>query len=187
MENGFRQGQHICSLYETPEQQIATAAEYLADGLRAGERAFYVADSQATLAEFRSALRRFGIDADAEVHRGALIQKTHDEAHLIDGRFESERMMRLLNVEIESALTDGFAGLRTCGDMSWLLADPPGSQHVLEYEVFLNQFFTRVHASGMCQYDLHRLPVFLVDAALAAHPSVLANGVPRPNPVYRGE
>jgi hypothetical protein len=38
-------GQHICAVYETPEEQIAIAAEYLADGLRAGERAFYVAEN----------------------------------------------------------------------------------------------------------------------------------------------
>ena len=44
MGNAFRQGEHICALYQTEEEQIAVAAEYLADGLRAGERVFYVAE-----------------------------------------------------------------------------------------------------------------------------------------------
>lgn len=187
MGNRFEQGQHICAIYETPEEQIATAAEYLADGLRAGERVFYVADSQKALALFRGALRGRGIDADAESQRGALIQKTHKEAHLMGGRFDSERMMHLINAEVESALAEGFAGLRLCGDMSWLLGDPPGAHQVLEYEMFLNQFFTRVNACGMCQYDRHRLPAILVNAAVGAHSSTLVNGAPNANPFYHAE
>jgi hypothetical protein len=185
MGNGFEQGQHICAVYESLEEQIATAAEYLADGLRAGERVFYAAENEAALAEFRSALERFGVDAKAELTRGALIQKVHTEAHLVDGRFDRERMLRLLSAEVESALDDGFAGLRTCGDMSWLLGDPPGAHQVLEYEVFLTQFFKRLHASGMCQYDRRRLPAVLVDAAVAAHPSAIIDRSHHPNPLYR--
>lgn len=185
MANGFEQGQHICAVYETPEEQIAIAADYLADGLRAGERAFYVAEDGDALRKFRTALRGLGIDAEAEVTRGALIQKIHSEAHLAGGQFDSERMMGLLNTEVEAALADGFAGLRTCGDMSWLLGDPPGAQQVIEYEEFLNQFFRRVHASGMCQYDRRRLPAILVDAARAAHPTAIIDGAHTANPFYR--
>lgn len=61
MGNSFRQGEHICALYETEAEQLAVAAEYLAAGLRAGERAFYVADSDAALSRFRAALNREGI------------------------------------------------------------------------------------------------------------------------------
>ena len=47
--NSFRQGEHICVVYYTPEEQRAVAANYIADGLRHGERAYYVADSQAAI------------------------------------------------------------------------------------------------------------------------------------------
>jgi hypothetical protein len=94
MRSRFEQGQHICAVYESPDEPIAMAADYVADGLRAGERVLYVAESEAALALFRSAPRAFGINAEAEALRGALIQKTHNEAHLIDGRFDSERTFR---------------------------------------------------------------------------------------------
>ena len=58
MANAFRQGEHICALYQTEEEQIAVAADYLADGLRAGERVFYVAESDGALTRFRAALNR---------------------------------------------------------------------------------------------------------------------------------
>ena len=126
----------------TEDEQIAVAVEYLADGLRAGERVLYVAESDAALNRFRAALNRPGINVPIMVKRGALVESTHAEAHLADGRFDSERMLRFLNEAMETALTDGFAGLRTCGDMSWLLKDPVGADQVVEYEALLNQFFS---------------------------------------------
>ena len=185
MGNAFRQGEHICSLYQTEEEQIAVAAEYLADGLRAGERVFYVAESDAALNRFRAVLNRQGINVAVMVKRGALLESTHDEAHLAGGTFDSERMLRFLNEAMETALADGFTGLRTCGDMSWLLKDPVGADQVVEYEALLNQFFHGVLGAGMCQYDLRRLPPALIDLALTTHTSVVVDGQHRLNRFYR--
>ena len=33
MAHAFRQGDHICSIYDTEEEQLTTAAAYLADGI----------------------------------------------------------------------------------------------------------------------------------------------------------
>src|SRR5262245_35978185 len=124
MPNLFRQHEHICSLYETEEEQLTTAAEYLSDGLRCGERCYYVAPSRQALTHFRAALGRTGVDADLMARRGALIEATNADAHLAGGHFDTERMIDLLNDAVEAALNDGFMGLRTCGDMSWLLDEP---------------------------------------------------------------
>ena len=144
MPNSYAQGEHICGLFETEEEQIAMAAEYLGDALRNGERAFYVAQSDAALGRFTDALKDMQIDSAAAVKRGALVVATHNTAHLPDGCFDCERMLRLLNDAVESALNDGFIGLRTCGDMSWLLQEPTGAEQILEYEALLNQFFQGV-------------------------------------------
>jgi DcmR-like sensory protein len=187
MSNPFKQGDHICALYETEEEQITIASDYLADGLRRGERCLYVAESRAALERFHAALTRLGIDVPAMLRRGALIEATHADAHLLDGRFDSERMMGFLNASVEAALKDGFSGLRTCGDMSWLLADAPGSDQVLEYEAFLNQFFLGVPAAGMCQYDRRRLPARLVNHALATHTSLIPRARQDLHPSYRAQ
>jgi hypothetical protein len=185
MANSFRQGEHICALYEIASDQLDMAAEYLADGLRAGERAYYVSDSEASLTQFRAALKEAGINTASMLKRGALVMATHAEAHLAGGRFDSERMLHLLNEAVEAALNDGFTGLRTCGDMSWLLQEPAGAQQVVVYEALLNQFFQGVRGSGMCQYDCRRMPPHLLDHALATHSSALLGGHHKPNPFYR--
>ena len=185
MPNEFSQGEHICSVYENPNQRCADAVHYLADGLERGERCLFVADSQAALRQCHELLTKNGIDADAMVKSGALVEKTSDEVHLLDGCFDCERMLRVLNEAMESALNDGYTGLRTCGDMSWLLEDAPGSDQVVVYEALLNQFFQGARAMGMCQYDRSRLPAELMDHALATHSTAIVDGHHRPNPFYR--
>ena len=182
--NHYQQGEHVCVLYETPEEQRTVAAAYLADGLARGERCYYVADSAAALGEFRVVLRGLGVDVDDVRRSRALLEATHDEAHLAGGYFDSERMLAMLNQALETALNDGFTGLRTCGDMSWLLGDPPGAQQVFEYEALLNQLFRGVRACGMCQYDRRRLPDTLLDRALATHSSAVIEGTHKANPFY---
>jgi MEDS: MEthanogen/methylotroph, DcmR Sensory domain len=184
MPNAFKQGDHICALYESEHEQLSTAAAYVADGLTHAERCYYVGQSQQALTRFRESLSREGIDVADAVKGRALILATHHDAHLVGGRFDCERMLRLLNGAVEAALNDGFIGLRTCGDMSWLLDRPAGSEQVVEYEMLLNQFFHAVRAMGMCQYDARRLPPDLVDQALCAHSSVAVDGRHVGNPHY---
>ena len=73
MANSYAQGEHICGLFETEEEQIAMAAEYLGDALRKGERAFYVAQSDAALGRFADALREHGDRSFSRGKRGALV------------------------------------------------------------------------------------------------------------------
>lgn len=180
----YRQGDHICVVYSSLEEQLAVAADYLADGLRHGERAYYVAESAEALRSFNDAVTARGIDAAEALRTTALIEATHADAHLVDGYFDCERMLRLLNEGIESALDAGFAGLRTCGDMSWLLSDPPGADRVVEYEALLNSLFLGTRACGMCQYDMSRLPAALLDHGLATHSTVVVDRCHKPNPFY---
>jgi hypothetical protein len=184
----FSQGQHICAVYETAEEQCAVAAAFITDGLHRRECCLYVAESDSALDRFRLQLAACGMDAFTAERSGALLLLTSGHAHLADGRFDPERMLRMLNDAVEQALNDGFAGLRTCGDMSWLLADAPGTDQVTEYEAVLNQFFRNVRGLGMCQYDRLRLPDGLLDkACFRAHATVVAGGTHRNNPLFVAE
>src|SRR5262245_46591816 len=49
MPNPFKQGDHICALYESEHEQLSTAAAYVADGLAHAERCYYVGQSQPAL------------------------------------------------------------------------------------------------------------------------------------------
>lgn len=183
---GFEQGDHVCVAYRTADEQLSIAVHFIAEGLRRDEQCLYAAATPAALAAFRDALRaREGLDAGAAERAGRLLLLTKERAHLHGGRFDAERMLGMLNAQVEAALNAGFIGLRTCGDMSWLLDDAPGADQVVEYEALLAQFFGTVRATGMCQYDITRLPGGLLDHALATHPSVVIEGRHVSNPFFQ--
>jgi hypothetical protein len=103
----FQQGQHVCCLYHSMEEQRDVAVAYVAEGLRKNERCLYVADDDPALDRFRERLSVAGADGLAAESAGALLLQTHAEAHLIGGRFDTERMLSMLNTAVEDALNAG--------------------------------------------------------------------------------
>src|SRR5690242_13381152 len=92
----YQQGDHICTLYSSPEEQLKAAVEYIKSGLGRGERCLYVCGEH-TPKQLRMALRLAGIDVKSQEQRGALILITKRDAHLKGGRFAADRMISLLH------------------------------------------------------------------------------------------
>jgi hypothetical protein len=180
----YHQGDHVCSLYTTRDEQLVAAIEYLRGGLARGERCLYVV-SEHTPDEFREGLRNAGIDVAAEEERGALLIVTKHDAHLKGGTFSPDKMISLLHAAVKDALDAGFAGLCAAGDMSWLLDEAPGSDRIAEYEARLNQFYPSSRALGLCLYNRNKLPAEMLDHGLATHPHVRVEGnILLDNPFY---
>ena len=94
-------------------------------------------------------------------------------------------MMTMLEAAADSALTDGFTGLRAAGDMSWLLDEAPGSERAVEYEAMMNEFYGNSRALGLCLYDRQRLHPLALESALRTHPAVMiGDQCSRDNPFY---
>lgn len=180
----YHQGDHVCTLFTTQEEQLAAAVEYLNAGLSRGERCLYVC-CEHSIAEFRKALTKAGIDVAREEKRGALVLLSKVDGHLKGGSFDPDRMISLLHAAVEDALAAGFAGLCAAGDMSWLLDEAPGSERLAEYEARLNQFYSSHRALGLCQYNRNQLPGAALDHGIATHPYIRMEGpILLENPFY---
>jgi hypothetical protein len=171
----YQQGDHVCTLFSSREEQINAAIDYIRGGLARGERCLYVCGEQ-TPDQFRVDLRNAGINTDAEEKRGALVLITKREGHLKGGSFNASRMIEMLRGAVADALKAGFAGLCAAGDMTWLLDDAPGSQEIVEYEALLNHFYSSNRALGLCQYNRSRLPAKMLDTCLATHRHIRVEG-----------
>jgi len=170
----YQQGDHVCTLYSDPAEQLTAAVEYIRGGLERGERCLYVCGEH-SCEEFRAALRTAGIDVHAAEQRGALILLTKHDAHLKGGSFDPSKMIRLLEQAVQDALDSGFSGLCAAGDMNWLLDEAPGSERIAEYEARLNEFYKSHRALGLCLYR-RTMPAHLLDHCLATHEFVRIEG-----------
>ena len=180
----YQQGDHVCTLYSSPEEQLSAAIEYIRAGLARGERCLYVCGEH-TVRKFRSELRKAGIQVVAEEKRGALVIVTKEGAHLSGGTFSPDSMISLLHAAVRDALEAGFTGLCAAGDMNWILDGAPGSERAVEYEARLNDFYQSNRALGLCQYNRNTMPAEVLDHCMATHPYVRIEGpILLENPFY---
>ena len=106
----YQQGDHVCTLYESPAEQLRAAIEYIQGGLSRGERCLYVCGEH-DIADFCRALKTAGVKVQHEQARGALILVTKHDAHLKGGTFDPAAMIDRLKTAVEEALAQGFIGL----------------------------------------------------------------------------
>jgi hypothetical protein len=180
----YQQGDHVCTVYDSPEEQLRAAIEYIQGGLARGERCLYVCGEH-DVADFRTALKAAGVNVTQHQARGALLLVTKHDAHLKGGTFDPAAMIDLLNTAVQEALADGFTGLCAAGDMTWLLDEAPGSERIAEYEAALNHFYSANRALGLCQYHCKKLPAAVLDHCMATHRYVRVDGpILLENPFY---
>jgi chemotaxis family two-component system sensor kinase Cph1 len=183
MAMSLKRGDHNCSIYSSPAELTNTVTEFLADGLQRHQRCWYVAtDAQADAA--RAGLEAKGIDVPRARRRGALKFISGDGTYVVHGSFNPEKAIAVFNDAIAQAGHDGFTGFRAAAEMSWAMGRPDTAEQLIIYEALLKSLFASCHAIGLCLYDRHRMPLNVIDGALATHPVVRTGGGYRENPFY---
>jgi hypothetical protein len=168
----FSWGDHICTIFENREQQMAVMVPFMAHGLAAGQRCVW-ASSEAAGEEFRQALTRAGGDVPTLEASGQLLIIPDVGYYLNDGIFEPERTLELGLTLYEDSLRAGYTGIRATGDISWLASDPVDLDLWERYE---HEFTRRLRGRpvvAVCQYDQRRFSGAFVVAALHTHPIVI--------------
>ncbi len=152
--------------------------------LESHHRCLYL-NSPAVIAQMRSCLLSAGVDVNREIEQGALVLCC-DQAHLIDGRFDVDRMLAFLTDSVAEAVRDGYRGLWATGDMTWEFGDEKNFAKLLEYEYALERLFERLPAlSGVCQFHAETLPSDAIQWGLCTHRAVYINeAVSKVNPYY---
>ena len=68
--------------------------------------------------------------------------------------------------------------------MSWALDCEDGANQVIVYEALLKSLFASCRAIGLCLYDRQRMPLAVINGALATHPLTGLDGHYSVNPFY---
>lgn len=179
----LKQGDHVCAVYSSPDEQAEAMAQYIASGLNAGERCLYILDDRAA-PEILERLGGTGVDVAAATDSRRFVLATSRQTYLREGTFDPDAMVRLLAASQEEALAAGCSGLRITGEMTWALGSDVWSERVVEYETRLNEFFPGSRAQAICQYNRARFSPSVIRDVLRTHPIALVGQHACPNPYY---
>jgi len=161
---------HLCFVFEAEGEHRAYISQYLHEGLEQGEKIIYLADAS-TMENLRDYLSDKE-DVDAYFASGQLRVIPGRDAYLSGGFFDPDRMMALLENEVELALSEGYLALRVASEMSWALTKVPGCERLIEFETRLNKFARTHKCKFLCQYDRKCFSPSVLMYVILAHPFV---------------
>jgi hypothetical protein len=106
---------HVCTLYDQRDEEVAIAVSYIRAGLDRGELCVCVVDDGGE--SIFDALASAGVDIDAEMRKGRL---AFFEKPLAQGLQTLDMLGKIEQFASESRKA-GHAGFRIVGEMSWAL------------------------------------------------------------------
>ena len=181
---------HICVLYRGEDQRDELMAEFLADGVRAGDRCYCMIapDKNHRIAAAMCARNERTAAGATSVVPGRLDFVGPGGSHVRGGEFVSNRMLRFWDEWGTTTFDrDGVVHARIVADMSWAkpLVDAPGFvMDLARYETRFAIWALRYPQVTACLYDLDRFDGDVIVPIVRAHPRVWMNGVVLTNPYY---
>lgn len=140
-EQRFPGSNHVCLIFNSEDQRRRVLSEYLAAGLEQGELVRYFTDATSP-ESIRAWLVDRGIELPGAEERGAFVISSATRVYCPEGRFEPQTLIAGAIQRCALAERAGYPGIRTTGEMSWVLKGYPGSERFLEYEALLNTLAT---------------------------------------------
>src|SRR5207244_2157947 len=163
---------HICLFFVNQDEQWQMMRPYLLEHLGTGVPVLYIQDSTPA-GRLKELLHAEGLPVNDLITRGLLRILPPEDAYLLTGRFDDQRMLAFMESAILGALAAGYNRVFLTGEMTWSLQNAPGSESMMHYESLLNPVVDKYPGvTIVCQYDLKRFDGPSLLYALLTTPSV---------------
>ncbi|MBC7093432.1 MEDS domain-containing protein, partial [Candidatus Bipolaricaulota bacterium] len=179
----LKSGDHLCAIYETPEQLWATMVPLLRDGLAKNEKVVYIV-AHHTATEILDMLTTAGVPAHDTLRTGQLEIFSWDDTYLAGGYFNPDQVIETFRKLEADSLAAGWSALRVTGEMTWVLSKPPEVERLIEYEAKLNHFFPGSRTLAICQYWEEKFDARILLDVIRTHPIVIAGDIVCENLFY---
>src|SRR5438876_4151814 len=166
---------HLCSIYESPQEHYAVDVPFIRIGLDRGEKCIYIADD-GTVGDVRQAMQSEGIDVERATASKALVLATKEQAYLKHGSFHPDWMFTFWKKATQLAMSEGFSAVRATGETEWVLRGGRGLERWMEYESRLTHTLSESNCSALCQYNRRLFPPELLLDVIRTHPMVVYGG-----------
>lgn len=147
-----RVGGHVCLAYAEPAAFEDAARDFLAEGVAAGERVWYLAPTPPRGWRFRPELVRIG------------------DHYPEDGVIDPAAGVSAYAAATERALADGYCGLRVAAEATSLVGTPAQLDAFARYEHLVDRYMRGAPFSALCGYDRVALGDEAVDELACLHP-----------------
>ena len=174
---------HICAFFNSVDEQHRVLRPFITDGFVDGDKAFHYVDPERR-EEHLSWLAEAGINVPEVMGTGQLEVQPWQDATLRGGRFDLETWLSAFEEVLRSGSTAGYGQTRFFGHMEWALADLPGTENLMEYEIRVNYVIPKYEDTVICAYDLRKFGASAALDALRTHPLVIIGGLLQENPFY---
>jgi len=179
----FGWGDHVCAIFEDPEQQKEIMGQFVAHGLQSVQRCVWVGPT-ASARRLRGALAELGADLPTLEASNQLVIVSEVDFYLQDGLFEPERTLDLMHLMLDDGRRQGYASMRMATDLSWLRRGRLDLDTWESYEMRLTEEIRGLPVVLVCQYDRRQASGSLIVTALRTHPVVILGDVVHENPFY---
>jgi PAS domain S-box-containing protein len=157
-------GTHFCQFYQTKKDLLDILAPYFRAGLENNEFCMLVTSDIITPGEAIEAMREAIPYFDFYLSYRQMEIIPHNQWYLIDGLFNSQRVLDGWGRKYAMAIAEGFAGIRASGDTSWL--DGEYWQDFCAYEQAADSIIGNQKILALCTYRLDNCsPAEAINAA----------------------
>ncbi len=147
-------GTHFCQFYQTKEDLIDILVPYFKAGLENNEFCMWVTSEPLPVEEAERALRLAVPNIDKYLEKGRLEIIPYTEWYVIEGEFDSVRVLNGWVDKLNTALHNGFNGLRLTGNTFWLEKDDWND--FVDYEEEVDSVIGNYNMIAMCTYCLDK-------------------------------
>jgi hypothetical protein len=158
---------------------------YLRDGVDAGDKcvaALGEHDHTVTLRSLDDIVRG---DVRQAISRGQLECRGLHNGITAPRHYDAERVLELWDVQVRTALEEGYGFVRLCLEGTWWLPQLPRQGALVDCERALDRYAGWHAQSVLCLYDTTHFTDVVIAGVLSCHPRVLVNGFLFDNPCYR--
>lgn len=147
-------GTHFCQFYKTKEDLIDVLVPYFKAGLENNEFCMWITSEPLSAEEAQEALKKAVPDIDDYIDKGQIEILPYTEWYVIEGDFNSDRILDGWVSKLNQALKKGYEGLRLTGNTFWL--EKGGWNDFVEYEEAVDNIIGKYQMIALCTYCLDK-------------------------------
>ncbi len=147
-------GTHFCQFYKTKEDLIDILVPYFKTGLENNEFCMWITSEPLSAEEAKNALEKAVPDIDDYLKQGQIEIIPYTEWYVIEGNFNSDKVLDGWVSKLNQALIDGYDGLRLSGNTFWL--EKEGWNDFVDYEEAVDNIIGKYQMMALCTYCLDK-------------------------------